>query len=47
MTPDLVVTSAAANLIAVLRTTQAIPIVFLQVSDPVAQGLVPNLASRR
>jgi putative tryptophan/tyrosine transport system substrate-binding protein len=42
--PDLIVASSSANLIAVLRATQTIPIVFLQVSDPVAQGLVPNLA---
>src|SRR6516162_1817693 len=45
MTPDLIVASSAANLTAVLRaTTQTIPIVFLQVTDPVAQGFVPNLA---
>jgi putative ABC transport system substrate-binding protein len=44
MTPDLIVASSSANLIAVSRATQTIPIVFLQVSDPVAQGLVPNLA---
>src|SRR5262252_9778939 len=43
MTPDLIVTSSSANLTAVLRTTQTIPIVFLQVSDPVAQGFVANL----
>ena len=44
MTPDLIVTSSTANLAAVLRATQTIPIVFLEVSDPVAQGFVPNLA---
>jgi len=44
MTPDLIVASSSANLTAVLRATQTIPIVFLQVSDPVAQGFVPNLA---
>src|SRR6516225_8867965 len=43
MTPDLIVTSSSANLTAVLRATQTIPIVFLQVSDPVAQGFVANL----
>jgi putative ABC transport system substrate-binding protein len=43
MTPDLIVVSSSANLTAVLRTTQTIPIVFLQVSDPVAQGFVANL----
>jgi putative tryptophan/tyrosine transport system substrate-binding protein len=44
MAPDLIVTSSSANLTAVLRASQTIPIVFLQVSDPVAQGFVPNLA---
>ena len=43
MTPDLIVVSSSANLTAVLRTTQTIPIVFLQVTDPVAQGFVANL----
>jgi putative tryptophan/tyrosine transport system substrate-binding protein len=44
MTPDLIVASSTANLAAVLRATQTIPVVFVQVSDPVAQGFVPNLA---
>ena len=46
MAPDLIVTSSSANLTAVLRASQTIPIVFLQVSDPVAQGFVPNLRIR-
>jgi putative ABC transport system substrate-binding protein len=44
MAPDLLVSSSTANLQALLRATRTIPIVFLQVSDPVAQGLVSNLA---
>jgi len=44
MTPDLIGASSTANLAAVLRATHTIPIVFVQVSDPVAQGFVPNLA---
>jgi putative ABC transport system substrate-binding protein len=42
-TPDLIVAVTTANLTALLRATRTIPIVFLQVSDPVAQGFVPNL----
>jgi putative ABC transport system substrate-binding protein len=46
MTPDLILASSSAYLAALLRTTRtiAIPIVFVQVSDPVAQGFVSNLA---
>jgi putative tryptophan/tyrosine transport system substrate-binding protein len=44
MTPDLILASSSANLIALLRTTRTIPIVFVQVTDPVAQGFVSNLA---
>jgi putative tryptophan/tyrosine transport system substrate-binding protein len=43
MTPDLILASSSANLIAMLRATRTIPIVFVQVSDPVAQGFVSNL----
>jgi len=42
--PDLIVSASTANLQALLQTTNSIPIVFLGVSDPVAQGFVPNLA---
>jgi putative ABC transport system substrate-binding protein len=46
MPPDLILASSSAYLAALLRTTRtiAIPIVFVQVSDPVAQGFVSNLA---
>jgi len=41
--PDLIVSASTANLQALLQTTNSIPIVFLGVSDPVAQGFVSNL----
>jgi putative tryptophan/tyrosine transport system substrate-binding protein len=43
MSPDLILASSSANLTALLRTTRTIPIVFVQVSDPVVQGFVLNL----
>jgi putative ABC transport system substrate-binding protein len=42
--PDVILTSTTANLTALQRATRTIPIVFLQVSDPVAQGFVTSLA---
>jgi putative ABC transport system substrate-binding protein len=42
--PDLILTSGTAGLAAMQRATRTIPIVFTQVSDPVAQGCVMNLA---
>ena len=42
--PDLIVSSSTANLTALLEVSHKIPIVFLLVSDPVAQGFVSNLA---
>jgi putative ABC transport system substrate-binding protein len=44
MAPDLIVSSSTGILQALMRATRTIPIVFLQVSDPVAQGFVSNLA---
>src|SRR5262245_61567399 len=44
LAPDIIVASGTANLTAVLRATRSIPVVFLQVSDPVAQGFVTSLA---
>jgi putative ABC transport system substrate-binding protein len=38
--PDVIVTASTTNLIAVRQATNTVPIVFLQVSDPVAQGFV-------
>jgi putative ABC transport system substrate-binding protein len=42
--PDVVVVMATPALIAVQRITKTIPIVFVQISDPVGGGFVPNLA---
>ena len=41
---EVMVCVSTANLDALRRATRTIPIVFLQVSDPVAQGYVQNLA---
>ena len=41
--PDVVLCASTPNLIALQRATSTIPIVFANVSDPVAQGFVPNL----
>jgi putative ABC transport system substrate-binding protein len=42
--PDLIVADTTASFTAVLMATRTIPIVFVAVSDPVAQGFVTNLA---
>ena len=42
--PDLVVAMGSPVVVAMQRVTTTIPIVFAVVSDPVGQGLVPNLA---
>jgi putative tryptophan/tyrosine transport system substrate-binding protein len=42
--PDVLVSSSTANLDALRQVTLTIPIVFVQVSDPVAQGYVQNLS---
>src|SRR5260370_28999087 len=41
--PDIVVTGANLAAAAVQRETRPIPIVFVNVGDPVARGLVPRL----
>jgi putative ABC transport system substrate-binding protein len=42
--PDVIVASSTTNLTAVRQATNTIPIIFLQVSDPVAQGFVASVA---
>jgi putative ABC transport system substrate-binding protein len=42
-TPDLIFSATSLNLAALLQVTHTIPIVFVQVSDPVAQGFVKDL----
>jgi putative ABC transport system substrate-binding protein len=40
---ELIATSASPAAVAAKRATQTVPIVFMEVNDPVGQGLVPNL----
>ena len=42
--PELILSNTTPALMALRRETRAIPIVFVQVVDPVAQGFVPSLA---
>ena len=42
--PDIILASTTGNLEPLRRVTRTIPIVFTQISDPVAQGFVSNLA---
>ena len=44
MAPDVILSSSTTNLVALQRATRTIPIVFVEVSDPVAQGFIPSLA---
>jgi putative tryptophan/tyrosine transport system substrate-binding protein len=43
LTPDVILASSTANLIAVRQATSTLPIVFVQVSDPVEQGFVSSV----
>jgi putative ABC transport system substrate-binding protein len=42
--PDVIVTNTTTNLIAIQQATNTVPVVFLSVSDPVAQGFVASVA---
>ena len=44
MAPDLIFANSTPVTVALREQSQAVPIVFTQVVDPVGQGLVPNLA---
>src|SRR5215467_3040830 len=44
MAPDLILANSTPVTAALREQSQAVPIVFTQVTDPVGQGLVPNLA---
>jgi putative tryptophan/tyrosine transport system substrate-binding protein len=44
LSPDVIVTASTTNLTIVRQATSNIPIVFTQVSDPVAQGFVASIA---
>jgi putative ABC transport system substrate-binding protein len=41
--PEIIVTARTAATVAVQRETRTIPIIFADVNDPVASGIVPNL----
>jgi putative ABC transport system substrate-binding protein len=41
--PDVILTSSTINLTVVQQGTSTVPVVFLQISDPVAQGFVANM----
>jgi putative ABC transport system substrate-binding protein len=41
--PEVIVTSSTINLTTVRQATNTIPIVFVEVADPVTQGFVPNM----
>jgi putative ABC transport system substrate-binding protein len=44
LTPDVILTATSANLTALREGTHTIPIVFVLVSDPIAQGFASSLA---
>jgi putative ABC transport system substrate-binding protein len=41
--PDVILASTTLNLTVVQQATSTVPVVFVQVSDPVVQGFVPNV----
>jgi putative tryptophan/tyrosine transport system substrate-binding protein len=41
--PDVILASSTTNLTVIQQATSTVPVVFTSVSDPVAQGFVPNL----
>jgi putative ABC transport system substrate-binding protein len=44
MAPDLILANSTPVIIALRQHSRAVPIVFTQVTDPVGEGVVPNLA---
>jgi putative ABC transport system substrate-binding protein len=43
LSPDVILSASTTNLMAVRRATSSIPVVFTQVSDPLAQGFVTSV----
>ena len=43
LTPDVILASSTTNLTVIQQATSTLPVVFIQVSDPVAQGFVANV----
>jgi putative tryptophan/tyrosine transport system substrate-binding protein len=44
LAPDVIVTTGASHVAALQRATRTVPIVFLEVTDPVGGGLIASLA---
>jgi putative tryptophan/tyrosine transport system substrate-binding protein len=42
--PEVILAVSTTNLIAIRQATNSVPVVFLQISDPVAQGFVANVS---
>ena len=42
--PDVIMAATTANLQVIQQATSTVPVVFVQISDPVAQGFVGNIA---
>jgi putative tryptophan/tyrosine transport system substrate-binding protein len=42
--PDVILASSTTNLTVIQQATSTVPVVFVQVSDPVAQGFVASVA---
>ena len=43
LTPDVILASSTTNLTVIQQATNTVPVVFVQVSDPVEQGFVTNV----
>ena len=43
LTPEVILASSTTNLTVIQQATSTVPVVFIQVSDPVAQGFVANV----
>ena len=43
LTPEVILASSTTNLMVIQQATSTVPVVFIQVSDPVAQGFVANV----
>ena len=41
--PDVILAATTLNLAVVQQATSTVPVVFVQISDPVVQGFVPNV----
>src|SRR6202171_4988143 len=44
LAPDVIVANGTPSVVALKQATNSIPIVFVVVNDPVAQGIIPSMA---